>query len=100
MNETGESKSLYRNRRSLRAFMLQREEPRYNYETPGSSSNTDRFTANVWKQTTLVGFGVGTSKNKGKRTYYVVAYFFPRGNQPGEFGRNVLPKGTVSDAVR
>lgn len=34
---------------------------------------------------------------KGKTSYYVVAYFFPRGNQPGEFAQNVLPKGSVSN---
>lgn len=46
--------------------------------------------------TTHVGFGVGKALYKGKKMYYVVAYFFPRGNLPGEFGQNVLPKGSVS----
>ncbi|CAN0011703.1 unnamed protein product, partial [Sphacelaria rigidula] len=72
----------------------QREEPRYNYEKPGSSTNTDRFSANVWRDTTHVGFGVGKARIKDKTSYYVVAYFFPRGNLPGEFDRNVLPKGS------
>lgn len=43
-----------------------------------------------------MGFGVGKARIKDKTSYYVVAYFFPRGNLPGEFDRNVLPKGSVS----
>lgn len=75
----------------------QEEETRYDYEKPGRNSNTNRFTNNVWKLTTHVGFGVSLSSYKGKSTVWVVAYFYPKGNQADDFARNVLPKGTVYD---
>ncbi|CAN0547747.1 unnamed protein product, partial [Ectocarpus sp. 12 AP-2014] len=59
----------------------QKEEAGYDYGKPGLSSNTSHFTANVWRLTTHVGFGVFRAKYKGKSTMWVVAYFSPRGNQ-------------------
>lgn len=81
----------------LRPTHQQEQEVRYDYENPGGKSSTDRFTNNVWKLTTHVGFGVYLATYKGKPTVWVVAYFYPRGNQAGDFARNVLPKGTVYD---
>lgn len=78
------------------SLLPQREETRYDYDKPGLSSSTNRFTANVWRHTTHVGFGVGKAIYKGKKSYYVAAYFFPKGNLPGEYSCNVLPKETVS----
>lgn len=75
----------------------QKEEVGYDYTKPGLSSNTDHFTNNVWKLTTHVGFGVSRAMYKGKSTQWVVAYFFPKGNQSGDFARNVLPRGSVYD---
>ena len=71
---------------------LQQEEAKYDYTRPGLSANTDHFTNNVWQGTTHVGFGVSRAKYKGKSTVWVVAFFYPKGNQTGEFGRNVLPR--------
>ncbi|CAB1110679.1 unnamed protein product [Ectocarpus sp. CCAP 1310/34] len=73
----------------------QKEEARYDYGKPGLSSNTSHFTANVWRLTTHVGFGVFRAKYKGESTMWVVGYFSPRGNQAGDFARNVLPRGSV-----
>ncbi|CAN0243197.1 unnamed protein product, partial [Ectocarpus sp. 4 AP-2014] len=67
----------------------------YDYGKPGLSSNTSHFTANVWRLTTHVGFGVFRAKYKGKSTMWVVAFFSPRGNQAGDFARNVLPRGSA-----
>lgn len=78
-------------------FETQKEEAGYDYTKPGLSSNTDHFTNNVWKLTTHVGFGVSRAMYKGKSTVWVVAYFFPKGNQAGDFARNVLPRGSVYD---
>lgn len=75
----------------------QKEEEGYDYAKPGLSSSTDHFTNNVWKLTTHVGFGVSRALYKGKSTVWVVAYFFPKGNQAGDFARNVLPLGSVYD---
>ena len=77
----------------------QKEEKRYNYDEPGMTSKTSRFTNNVWKLTTDVGFGMGKAKYKGVMTYFVVAFFFPKGNEPSDFARNVLRKGSVSSVV-
>lgn len=44
-----------------------------------------------------MGFGVSRALYKGKSTVWVVAYFFPKGNQAGDFARNVLPPGSVYD---
>ncbi|CAN0525047.1 unnamed protein product, partial [Ectocarpus sp. 8 AP-2014] len=67
------------------------EEAGYDYGKPGLSSNTSHFTANVWRLTTHVGFGVFRATYKGKSTMWL-AYFSPRGNQAGDFARNVLPR--------
>ncbi|CAM9310602.1 unnamed protein product [Laminaria digitata] len=75
----------------------QKEEARYRYDKPGLTSKTNRFTNNVWKLTTDVGFGMGRAKYKGVLTFFVVAYFFPKGNEPSDFARNVLRKGSVYD---
>eukprot|EP00903_Cladosiphon_okamuranus_P017067 g15729.t1 len=75
----------------------QNERGGYDYTKPGLSSNTNHFTNNVWKLTTHIGFGVSRALYKGKSTVWVVAFFFPRGNQAGDFARNVLPPGSVYD---
>lgn len=77
----------------------QKEEKRYKYHRPGPVPKTNRFTNNVWKLTTEVGFGVGKAKYKGVLMYFVVAYFFPKGNDPADYARNVLPKGSVSSST-
>lgn len=77
----------------------QKEEERYRYDKPGKTSKTSRFTNNVWKLTTDVGFGMGKAKYKGVLTFFVVAYFFPKGNEPTDFARNVLRKGSVSSVT-
>lgn len=42
-----------------------------------------------------MGFGVSRALYKGKSTVWVVAFFSPKGNQAGDFARNVLPRGSV-----
>jgi len=43
----------------------------------------------IWKETKEVGFGFGKSENG---EFYVVANYYPRGNNIGQFEANVLPK--------
>jgi len=46
---------------------------------------SEHFTQIVWKETTMIGVGVG---HYGPKTVVVVTYF-PRGNIPEQFKRNV-----------
>jgi len=63
----------------------------YNYKT-GKPTSPDakvgHFTANVWKNTTHVGFGV---KRQLDGFLYIVAQFSPPGNWDGDYPANVLP---------
>lgn len=78
-----------------RSPLEQKEESRYDYDKPGLSTRTDNFTNMVWKLTTHVGFGVSGAEYKGKFTFFTAAFFFPKGNQRGDFRRNVLAMGSV-----
>lgn len=49
------------------------------------------FTASVWKGTTHVGYGYKYNKDCSEYKSYIVARYYPSGNMPGDFGKNVAP---------
>jgi len=60
----------------------------YNYDNPRKKLITKNFTQMIWKDTSFVGFGCKKGENG---IYYVVGYYFPKGNIDREFVNNVLP---------
>jgi len=60
----------------------------YNFVKPNSSSLNENFSQMIWKNTKYIGFGYKTAFD-GK--YYVVAFYYPKGNIYKEFKENVLP---------
>lgn len=50
------------------------------------NGNNSTFTQMVWKSTQAVGFGCKRSRSGN---YYVVAFYYPRGNINGEYAANV-----------
>ena len=62
----------------------------YDYDNPDvTSKRTAHFTQMVWKETREVGFGIARND---KGWYYVVANYYPIGNQVDQYSRNVLKK--------
>ena len=59
----------------------------YNFQNPGPSRRTRRFTQMVWKASRELGVGIAKSISG---SYYVVATYSPPGNVPGEYRSNVL----------
>lgn len=72
------------------------EEPLYDYNNPGFSSNTGHFTQVVWKGTTEIGCGFKSGCTTGWANVWVCQYN-PPGNYIGQFTANVFPpnSGTV-----
>ncbi|KAK9818426.1 hypothetical protein WJX72_012512 [[Myrmecia] bisecta] len=68
------------------------ELPKYSFAKPGFGMETGHFTANVWKSTARVGFGVAKMVcGDYKGAWLIVASFDPPGNMQGAFPANVLP---------
>lgn len=63
----------------------------YNYNRPGFSSATGHFTQVVWVGSEELGVAKAVSPN-GKQ--YIVARYYPPGNNTRTFKENVLPKGS------
>ena len=61
---------------------------KYDYENPKKKSSNVNFTQMVWKDTKEVGFGYQKSKSG---YYYIVSFYFPRGNIEGLYEKNVFP---------
>ena len=60
----------------------------YNYNLNKFQKGTNHFTQLIWKDSTLIGFGLSSNEN----TFYLVVYYFPAGNIFGEFDKNVPKK--------
>lgn len=60
----------------------------FNFSKPQINSNNENFTQLVWKSTKEVGFGVSLSPNG---SYYIVANYYPAGNNVNKLKENVLP---------
>ena len=58
----------------------------YNYSNP--NPNPSNFTQLIWKNSRYIGIGYSKSKND---IFYLVLNFYPSGNIPGQFIKNVLP---------
>ena len=67
------------------------------YDYKDGSQGPSNFTRMVWKKNDLIGFGV--QKDSTNKFIFVIKYF-PSGNIPGEFQKNVFPFGTkFSEAI-
>jgi uncharacterized protein YkwD len=66
------------------------EEPKYDYNDPGFSSDTGHFTQIVWKATTEIGCAFATGCGSGW-PYVWVCQYNPPGNYIGQFADNVFP---------
>ncbi|XP_041673664.1 Golgi-associated plant pathogenesis-related protein 1-like isoform X2 [Drosophila eugracilis] len=76
----------------------------YDYDNPGFSMSTGHFTALVWKNTKIFGYGQAQDKHG---FYWVVARYYPPGNYRGEYEENVprplygkVDYGTGGSALR
>ncbi|CAL8121528.1 unnamed protein product [Orchesella dallaii] len=49
------------------------------------------FTQTVWKETQYVGYGYAYNPNCPAYKFYIAARYYPAGNMPGDFQKNVLP---------
>ncbi len=67
------------------------EEPLYDYNNPGFSSDTGHFTQVVWKSTKEIGCGYRTGCGGSWPNVWVCQYN-PAGNVIGNFADNVFPK--------
>ncbi len=70
--------------------------PGYNFESGGFSGGTGHFTQVVWKGSTELGIGRGTSQQNGMYCTYVVGRYRPAGNMIGDFDKEVK-KGSFSN---
>ncbi|XP_017142679.1 Golgi-associated plant pathogenesis-related protein 1-like [Drosophila miranda] len=61
----------------------------YDYNAPRLSSETEHFTAMIWKASNTLGIGLFTKDEN----HYVVARYKPKGNIKSEFKENI-PKAT------
>ena len=68
------------------------EEPLYDYNNPGFSSDTGHFTQVVWKNTTEIGCGFATGCSGWPNVW--VCQYNPPGNYLNQFAENVFPPGT------
>lgn len=62
------------------------ERDKYDFGNPGFDKETGHFTQLVWKNTTDVGCG---RKWCGKKRWYLVCEYWPRGNILGQFDKQV-----------
>lgn len=69
------------------------EEPLYDYNNPGFSSETGHFTQVVWKGTTEIGcgFATGCGNDWPYMSNVWVCQYNPPGNYIGDFAENVFP---------
>ena len=69
------------------------EEPNYDYNDPGFSSDTGHFTEVVWKATTEIGcaFATGCGSGWPYMANAWVCQYNPPGNYIGQFAENVFP---------
>jgi len=72
----------------MAANMWYNEIKNYNWASPAFQGNTGHFTQVVWKGSKQVGVGIAKSK---KNNWYVVANYYPAGNNYNQFRANVLP---------
>ena len=59
----------------------------FNQTDFGYRYNTKNFTQMVWKETKQVGIGMAQGKSGN---WYFVANYYPKGNEEGEFKKNVI----------
>ncbi|CAG8953039.1 hypothetical protein HYFRA_00003232 [Hymenoscyphus fraxineus] len=74
------------------------ERTNYNYSKPGFSEATGHFTQLVWKESREVGCArvecppTNRPPNPLVPAWYVVCQYYPPGNIPGEYQKNVTPQ--------
>ena len=73
------------------------EEPLYDYDNPGFSSETGHFTQVVWKGTLQVGCGYKSGCAGGWPNVWVCQYD-PPGNYISQFGDNVFPPNNTDSS--
>jgi len=75
------------------------EEPDYDYDNPGFSSETGHFTQVVWKATTEIGcaFATGCDSNWPYMANAWVCQYNPPGNYIGQFAENVFPPNSGNE---
>lgn len=64
--------------------------PKWDYQEPSLSDETDAFSQIVWNSTTHLGCGQATASGPNPGTY-TVCYYDPAGNVPGLESDNVSP---------
>jgi hypothetical protein len=76
------------------------ESSMYDFDKPGFSATTSRFTQVVWKSTTRLGCAVQDCsryyKRGGQRGTLIVCHYSPSGNEPGKHSDNVASVGVIS----
>jgi glioma pathogenesis-related protein 2 len=74
------------------------EHTQYDFSNPGFSPATGHFTALVWNDTDLIGWGIATSPSSNKT--YISMRFSPAGNSlnKGQFNKNVKPQTSLSSS--
>ena len=68
------------------------EEPHYDYAKGKSKDGgeTGHFTAMIWKSTKEIGCAYTYGKWRSTNGYYVACEYYPTGNSPGEFTKNIV----------
>jgi len=61
---------------------------KYKFDDSVKKNSTANFTQIIWKNTQSVGFGCRLSKSG---YFFVVAFYYPKGNIEGQYTQNVLP---------
>ncbi len=75
------------------------EEPNYDYNDPGFSSDTGHFTQVVWKATTEIGcaFATGCDSDWPYMANAWVCQYNPPGNYISQFAENVFPPNSENE---